>query len=91
MSDMRTAKTISITMPPELLAKAQELADREHRTMSELMREALRRYLPAERTVDRKAWDELLVRTQAHGRSIGITSEEDVDRILGEFRTSDRA
>jgi putative PIN family toxin of toxin-antitoxin system len=40
---MRTAKTISITLPPDLLVKAQELATREHRTMSELFREALRR------------------------------------------------
>jgi metal-responsive CopG/Arc/MetJ family transcriptional regulator len=42
---MRTAKTVSITLPPDLLVKAQELAQREHRTMSELFREALRRYM----------------------------------------------
>ncbi len=42
---MRIAKTVSITLPPDLLAKAQELAQREHRTMSELFREALRRYM----------------------------------------------
>src|SRR5260370_6375178 len=42
---MRTAKTVSITLPPDLLLKAQELAQREHRTMSELFREALRRYM----------------------------------------------
>jgi hypothetical protein len=29
MTDMRTAKTISITLPPDLLAKAQEIADQE--------------------------------------------------------------
>ncbi len=45
MSDMRIAKTVSITLPPDLLVKAQELAQREHRTMSELFREALRRYI----------------------------------------------
>ncbi len=38
---MRTAKTVSITLPPDLLVKAQEAALREHRTMSELFREAL--------------------------------------------------
>ena len=41
---MRTAKTISMTLPPELLSKAQEIAARELRTMSELFREAIRRY-----------------------------------------------
>ena len=39
------AKTISITLPPDLLLKAQQTAKREHRTMSELLREALRRYM----------------------------------------------
>ena len=42
---MRIAKTICITLPPDLLKKAQKLAAREHRTMSELFREALRHYM----------------------------------------------
>lgn len=42
---MRTAKTVCITLPPDLLTKAQKLAVREHRTMSELFREALRQYM----------------------------------------------
>jgi len=44
---MRIAKTVCITLPPELLKKAQKIAAREHRTMSELIREALRHYLAA--------------------------------------------
>jgi Arc/MetJ-type ribon-helix-helix transcriptional regulator len=81
MSFMRTARTISITLPPDLLLKAQELADREHRTMSELFREALRRYMQ-----DGTAWAELLTRTRAEGRAKGIRSEEDVERLSDEFR-----
>ena len=42
---MRIAKTVCITLPPDLLKKAQKLALREHRTMSELFREALRHYM----------------------------------------------
>jgi metal-responsive CopG/Arc/MetJ family transcriptional regulator len=42
---MRIAKTICITLPPELLTKARKVAIREHRTMSELVREALRHYM----------------------------------------------
>ena len=41
---MRNTKVYSITMPPELAAQAERLAKKENRTMSELMREALRRY-----------------------------------------------
>jgi predicted DNA-binding protein len=41
---MRTTKVYSITMPPEMAKEAERLARKEHRTMSELMREALRSY-----------------------------------------------
>jgi hypothetical protein len=41
---MRTTKVYPITMPPDLAKQAEALAKKENRTMSELMREALRRY-----------------------------------------------
>jgi metal-responsive CopG/Arc/MetJ family transcriptional regulator len=41
---MRRTRTFSITLPPEILARAAEIVRREHRTMSELVREALREY-----------------------------------------------
>lgn len=41
---MRTTRVYSITMPPALAKQAEALARKENRTMSELMREALRRY-----------------------------------------------
>ena len=81
MYSMRTAKTVSITLPPDLLVKAQELAQREHRTMSELFREALRRYI----VIDSQ-WDSLLTRTRGKGKALGITSEADVERFSGEYR-----
>jgi len=70
---MCTAKTISITLPPDLLLKAQELAEREHRTISELFREALRCYMQTD-----MQWKALLLRTRAAGEALGIKSEEDV-------------
>ena len=41
---MRTTRVYSITMPPEMAKQAERLAKKENRTMSELMREAFRRY-----------------------------------------------
>ena len=41
---MRTTRVYSITMPPEMPRQAERLAKKENRTMSELMREAFRRY-----------------------------------------------
>ena len=76
---MRSTKTLSVTLPPDMLKRAQTLAKRESRTMSELIREALRHY---ER---RSWWDD----TNAYGRSKaerqGIR-EQDVDRLVHELR-----
>ena len=41
---MRTTKIYSIAMPPNLAKQAERLASKGSRTMSELMREAFRRY-----------------------------------------------
>lgn len=78
---MEAAETISITLPPELLAKAQTLAQSEHRTISDLFGEALRRYMSAD-----PDWDALFARTRALGISLGIESEADVERLSDEFR-----
>ena len=73
---MRTTKTLSITLPPEMLTRAAKLAKKENRTMSELVREALRQY---ER---QHWWDE----TNAYGRksaeAAGVRTEEDVVNVI---------
>jgi predicted transcriptional regulator len=78
---MRTVKTISITLSPDLLVKAQKTAEREDRTISELFREALRRYLAAD-----PEWEALLRRTRATGKALGISTEAAVERLSDEFR-----
>ena len=81
---MRTTKTLSITLPPEMLSRAERIARKEHRTMSELIREALRHY---ER---RSWWDEM----NAHGRksaeAAGIATENDVMKAVHEVRKTKR-
>jgi Arc/MetJ-type ribon-helix-helix transcriptional regulator len=81
MKSMRNAKTISITLPPDLLVKAQAIAQNEHRTISELFREALRRYMNGN-----AEWEAVLRRTRATGHALGIESEADVERLSDEFR-----
>jgi metal-responsive CopG/Arc/MetJ family transcriptional regulator len=81
---MRTAKTISITMPPDLLLKAQQFAEKESRTMSELCREALRKY------VKDSEWEALLARTRARAVEMGIRTEADVERLSDEWRREKR-
>lgn len=82
---MPGGKTVSITLPPELLLEAQSLARRERRSMSELLREALRRYLTTN-----AEWDALLRRTRRTGRALAIRSEADVEQLSDDFRREKR-
>jgi metal-responsive CopG/Arc/MetJ family transcriptional regulator len=77
---MRTTKVVSITLPPALFAEAQALAKEENRTMSELFREALRRYR------SNRAMDEARAHMESVSGLIGVHSEEDVVRAIREFR-----
>ena len=46
---MRTTKTLSVSLFPAQLRETEKLAKKENRTMSELVREALRRYQEQQR------------------------------------------
>jgi CopG family transcriptional regulator/antitoxin EndoAI len=77
---MRTTKVVSITMPPPLFEQAQALAKQENRTMSELVREALRRY-ERERFFERAR---VLMKPAAD--RLGIKNEEDVVELVRQVR-----
>jgi len=72
--------TVSITLPSYLAAKAEALAEREGRTLSELFGEAFREYQAA--IID-KLWKELEEdpRRNPHGYT-----EEDIPRLIKEVR-----
>jgi CopG family transcriptional regulator / antitoxin EndoAI len=77
-------KTLSVTIPPEMLATAERLAKKEHRTMSELVREALRQY---ERN---QVWEEIGPYGQQSAARTGINTEEDVVKMIHNFRRERR-
>ena len=79
---MRTTKNISISFPPEMLESFQKLAEAENRTMSELVREALRNYEKQKRR-------EFIAEARRRAEDRGI-KEEDVVRIVREYRTEQR-
>jgi predicted transcriptional regulator len=82
---MRTTKTLSVTLPPEMLTRAERLAKKEHRTMSELVREALRQY-------ERKTWwDEMNAYGRASAQAAGVKTEEDVVDAIHATRRQGRA
>ena len=81
---MRTSRTLSITLPPEMLSRAEQLARRENRTMSELVREALRHY---ER---KKWWEEMNAYGRAKAEELGL-DEADVVPLVREVRKQRQA
>lgn len=80
---MRTSKSVSITMPAGILQQARRLARKESRTVSELVREALRRYLREQ------TWDEINAYGRARAKDLGLT-EQDVVPLIHEFRSEER-
>ena len=80
---MRTSKIVSITLPPAMLKEAERLAKKENRTMSELVREALRYYQQGRR------WDEINAYGRARASELGIR-ERDVVPIVKQFRKERR-
>ena len=77
---MRTTKVVSITLPPAMFEEAHALAKQENRTMSELVREALRRY-ERERFFEKAR---ALMKPAAD--RLGIHNEEDVVELVRQVR-----
>jgi CopG family transcriptional regulator/antitoxin EndoAI len=81
MAPTRTSRVYTISLPPELAQKAEALAKRDSRTMSELFREAFRTYYAQQ---SRKTLEE--IGEYANGRNPGYT-EADVPRLIQEVRS----
>jgi len=77
----RKSKVYTISLPPELAKRAEALARRDSRTMSELFREAFRTYSAQQA---RATLDEL--GEYAAGRNPKSYSEADVPRLIEEVR-----
>jgi len=77
----RKSRVFTISLPPELAQKAEALAQRDSRTMSELFREAFRMYSAqqAQRTLDELG-------DYAAGRNPNGYTEADVPRLINEVR-----
>lgn len=74
-------QTLNISLPKELVKRVDELASKEYRNRSDLIRQALRTYLER-----RTNWDRIFEVGEKAAKKMGIKSEEEVDRIVYEFR-----
>ena len=75
----RTTQVISISVPPEMTGQIDRLAKDESRTRSELLREALRRYL------EEQTWRKIFNYGRVKAGSLGITGKE-TEEIVDEYR-----
>lgn len=80
----RTTTTVTFSLPPEMATQVDQLVEREGRTRSELVREALRRY------IDDSKWRRLLEYGEQRARERGI-GPEDVERLVDEYRAESDA
>jgi predicted transcriptional regulator len=76
--------TRSVTLPAEVIDRAEEIAQRENRTLGELVSEALRAY-------ERKAWwDAINVFGRESAEAAGVRDEQDVLRAIHDYRRERR-
>lgn len=75
----RISKTISLSVPLGMAKKIKELMKEEGRTRSELIREALRRY------VEEQEWKKIYRYGEIKAREKGIT-EDQVESIINAHR-----
>lgn len=74
-------QSFNIVLPKELVQKIDAVAKKEYRNRSELIREAARRYV-----TDMDEWEQVFQSVRAQGKKMGIRSEEDINRIVSEYR-----
>ncbi|MBI2019467.1 ribbon-helix-helix protein, CopG family [Candidatus Daviesbacteria bacterium] len=74
-------QTFNISLPKELVKKVDKQAKKEYRDRSELIRESLRMYLQR-----MENWEKIFAAGKKAGEKAGIKSEEDVNRIVYEYR-----
>ena len=80
----RTTKVITFSLPPEMAEQVRQVMAEEDRTMSQLIREALRLYM------DDREWRSLVRYGQRRAREQGI-APEDVERLVDELRAKQKA
>ena len=79
-------KTLNISLPPSLIQQLDRVAKERSANRSELIREALRNYLTR-----RGECDKLFAIGKRQAKKLGVTTEEDVVRIVREYRKQKNA
>lgn len=74
-------QTFNISLPTELVKKADVVAKKEYRGRSELLREALRIYLE-----DQDVWENIFSSGKIMAKKTGVKNDSDINRIVRRYR-----
>lgn len=76
-------QTFNISLPKDLVVMADNVAKKEYRNRSELIKEALRTYL-----VSKQNWEELFAYGKQIGSKLNIKSEEELFDKLNSYKNA---
>jgi CopG family transcriptional regulator/antitoxin EndoAI len=76
----RTSRTITFSLPPEMADKVEDITKEEGRTRSELLREALRRY------IEEREWRQILRYGERKAKEKSI-APKDVEDLVDKYRS----
>lgn len=76
-----STQTLNISLPKELVKKTDQAAKKVYKNRSEYIRDALVNQLK-----DDMEWEEIFAEGEEIGRKMGIKNEEDVYKIVEEYR-----
>jgi len=74
----------NISIPEPLLAEIRNAAQAEHRSLDEVLTDAVKRY------VEERSWAKLLEYGAERAKSLGVT-EAEIDRLVAESRAAQRS
>jgi len=74
----------NISLPEPLLAEIQSAAQAEHRSVDEVLTDAVKRY------VEERSWAKLLRYGAERAKALGV-QESDVERLIAESRAEQRS
>ncbi len=80
----RSTRVLTVSLPPEAAKDFEAIADEEGRNKSEMFREMLRIYRIWRET---QRFESLQRHFAPQAREMGVTTEEDVERLIQEFRS----
>lgn len=77
---MRTTKVMTLSLPPDMVREVEKIISKEHRTKSELFREALRKYINDKRWLQIRQWG------LKASQELGVSTEEEANELIHQHR-----